>query len=104
MAEDFQRRMPCRDRLIADIGPDDVRVRVVGLIIDKVGDSLIVDDSSGKITVMLDAPTDRQINEQVRILGRVMPVDNGYELHGELVQDMKALDTPLYRNVMMKKG
>src|SRR3989338_5722131 len=104
MAEerDFH-RMPGRDRLIADIKQDDIRVRVVGMIIDKVGDSLILDDGSGKVTVMLDAPTEFGIKHQVRVLGRVMQADGGGEIHGEVLQDMAKLNMPLYRKIVAGK-
>lgn len=93
-------RMPSRDRLIAEISPDDARVRVVGMIIDKVGDSLILDDGSGKITVMLDAPTEFVVKQHVRVFGKVMQADGGAEIHGEVIQNMEKLNVPLYRKVL----
>ena len=96
MADEFQRRNPSRDRLVAEIGAEDIRVRVVGMIIDKIGDSLILDDGSGKITIMLDAPTPCTV--------KVMQADGGPEIHGEIVQDMAKLNLPLYRKIVAGKG
>ena len=40
----------------------------------------------------------------VRVFGRVIPVENGFEMQGEIVQDMSQLDIELHRKVESALG
>ncbi|RLJ09881.1 MAG: replication protein RepA [Candidatus Aenigmatarchaeota archaeon] len=95
----FRRRLPCVERKISEIRPEDMRVRITGTVIDKSEDKLVIDDGSGRITVIFDSPVDVKPNQFVRVFGRVIPLENGFELMGEIVQDMSRLDPELYKKV-----
>ena len=101
MAEDFQRRLPSKDREIKDITPDDVRVAIIGTVIDLNDDAtrFVIDDGTGKVTVTSDSPLKGEANQLVRVLGRVIPLENGVEIQGDVMQDMKTLDMGLYKRV-----
>lgn len=101
MAEEFQRRMPSQERDILGIRPEDIRVSVIGTIIDRneEGTRLVVDDGTGKLTVTADAPLPGETNQLVRVFGRVIPLEQGVELQGEIVQDMSKLDLDLYKRL-----
>ncbi|RLJ08557.1 MAG: replication protein RepA [Candidatus Aenigmatarchaeota archaeon] len=97
MPEDFpeatiRKRASAVDRKISEIKPTDTRVRILGTVIDKQEDKIVVDDGSGKIEIGFDEPVNAEINQFVRIFGRVMPVENGTELQGEIIQDMSKID------------
>lgn len=100
---EFQRRLPSKEKRISDIKPDDIRVSVTGTVIDKQDDGVVViDDGTGKVNVTFDDPEvlkSVELNQLVRILGRVMPVENGFELQGEVAQDMSKLDLELKKRV-----
>jgi hypothetical protein len=101
MPEEFQRRLPSVERAIAEIRPDDIRVSVIGTLIDKnkEGTRFMVDDGVGKIAVGVDSPVKAEMNQLVRVFGRVIPLENGSELQGDIVQDMSALDMGLFKRV-----
>ena len=97
--ERFQRRLPSVERKISGIRPEDVRVKILGTVIDKNGGRLVVDDGTGKIEVVFDGPVDVQVNQLVRVLGRVIPLEEGFELQSEILQDMSLLDMELLKKV-----
>ncbi|MBI4021120.1 MAG: replication protein RepA [Candidatus Aenigmarchaeota archaeon] len=96
MPEDFQRRLPSVEREVASIRPEDIRVSLVGMVIDKDGTSMVLDDGTGKITVRSDQPLVAEVNQRVRVFGRVIPMEQGAELQGDVVQDMRLLDLELW--------
>lgn len=100
---EFQRRLPSGKKKISDIKLDDVRVSVTGTVIDKQDDGvMVIDDGTGRVNVTFDDPgvlKDVELNQLVRILGRVMPVENGFELQGDVLQDMSRLDLELRKRI-----
>lgn len=100
MAEDagFQRRLPAVSRQVAEIRPEDIRVSILGTVIDKQEGTLVIDDGTGRVHVTVEEPI-TEAGRLVRVFGRVIPLENGAELHGELIQDMTGLDMELYKQV-----
>jgi len=100
MDDDFRRRLPCVDRRVSDIGSNDIRVRVTGTIVDMKDGRAVVDDGTGQITANLstDAPAAKS-GAFVRVFGRVIPVERGFELQAEAVQDFSGVDIALLRRV-----
>jgi hypothetical protein len=95
---DFRKRMPSVFRRVADIRPEDMRVSLIGTVIDKADDGIVLDDGTGRIDVTLAAVP--EIGQGlVRVFGRVIPMEGGFQLQGEIVQDMAGLDLELLRRV-----
>jgi uncharacterized protein YdeI (BOF family) len=94
-----KRRIPSVERRISDIMAEDMRVSLIGTVIDKQEESIILDDGTGKITVGFDSAVGVETDQIVRVFGRVMPIESGFELQGEIVQDMKGLDRDLAKRM-----
>ncbi len=101
---DIRKRMPAAEKKISDIKAEDVRVSVLGTVIDKKDNRVVLDDGSGKINITFDEPQEIEINQFVRVFGRVIPVEDGFELQGEIAQDMSRLNMDLYRKIMELEG
>jgi hypothetical protein len=99
MADEFQRRLPSAERDIADIRSGDIRISVTGTVIDIKDTRLVLDDGTGKIDVSFDSPPEAEINQLVRIFGRVIPLEKGFELQADVIQDMSKLDLELRKKV-----
>jgi len=101
--QEFQRRLASAEKKISDIKPDDIRVSVTGTVIDKQDDRVVViDDGTGKVNVTFDDPEALKtvnLNQLVRIFGRVIPMEKGFELQGDILQDMSKLDMELKKRV-----
>jgi len=69
----------------------------LGTVIDRNGDRLVLDDGTGQITVTLEGAA--EVNQMVRVFGRVIPLESGFELQGEVAQDMSRLDLGLLKRV-----
>jgi uncharacterized protein YdeI (BOF family) len=93
-----RRRIPSVERRISDIMAEDMRVSLIGTVIDKQEESIILDDGTGKITIGFDNPVGVETDQIVRVFGKVMPIESGFELQGEIIQDMKGMD----RELLMK--
>jgi len=96
---DFRRRLPSVMKDIGEIGQGDLRVSVIGTIIDKQQDSLVLDDGTGKMLIRFDSPFEAELSRMVRVLGKVVPLEDGVELHGEFLQDMDGIDTELLKRL-----
>lgn len=101
------RRKAAVPRQIAEIdAEDDVRVRVLGTVLEVRDDSVMLDDGSGTVEVFLDADDLDAVEEsqRVRVFGRVLPTPDAFEIQGEILQDMSDLDMELYGRVVDRVG
>jgi hypothetical protein len=99
-----KRRIPSVERRISEIMAEDMRVSLVGTVIDKQEENIILDDGTGKITIGFDNPVDVETDQIVRVFGRVMPIEAGFELQGEIVQDMRNLDREMLKKLRELPG
>lgn len=102
-SSDFK-RMPAVERAVSDITPQDIRVRVTGTVLDKQGDRIVLDDGTGKINVNFSQPVETEPQKLVRVFGKVISVESGFELEGEIIQDMSGLDLGLWKKVREKES
>jgi hypothetical protein len=94
------RRHPALPRKIAEINPEsDIRVRILGRILDKKDSSFILEDDSGKVEIITDEELSFNVADNVRVFARVLPLEDSFELRAEIIQDMNKLDMDLYRKV-----
>ena len=99
---EFQyRRHPAITRKIAEINPEtDIRVRLLGRVVEKSESCLIIEDDSGKAEIVAeDMNLDFNKEALVRIFARVLPLEDGFELRAELIQNMNDLDVDLYKKI-----
>jgi hypothetical protein len=97
MNEFKYRRLPASRRKISDISPEkDIRIRILGKVLDKTDSTVIIDDGSGKAEIFVDELPD---NDFVQVFARVLPLEDGYELRAEAVQDMDKLDIDLHKKI-----
>ncbi len=99
---DRQRRAPGIPKDIEQIDPkQDIRVRVVGTAISIDEDSISLDDGTGTVEVFLREEDIDELEEgqRIRVLGRVLPTPDGFEIQGEVVQDFSDVDSELYDRV-----
>ena len=100
MSDERARRLPARERNIAEIGKDDFRVRVLGIVVDKNEKdySAMLDDGTGRIVIQFPDMDQFDVAEEgrlIRVFGRVAGGETA-TLEAELVQDMSSLDLGLY--------
>jgi len=103
-ARDFQRRLPAAERAISEIKKDDIRVRVTGTVLDVQENRIVLDDGTGKIDAVFDKPPEVEANQLVRVFGRVISLENGFELQGEFAQKQDGLDMELRKKVLELEG
>ena len=99
--EERRKRNTAFERKIKDISKDNVRITVMGAVlsIDKQSLVFTIEDPSGQLTIL--APNEDSlkvvsIGGVVRVIGIVLPFDEGFDLRAEVVQDFKDLSPELF--------
>lgn len=93
------KRFFAKEVSIKDVDPaKHPKVRIVATIISVGKDSVVVDDGTGTAQVFIDGEGIAKLSEKqmVRVIGRVLPVEDGFEIHAEAVSDMTGLDMERY--------
>ena len=97
-----KRRLPAVEKPISEISSDkDVRVRILGTVLELTDTSLLIDDGSGKVEIMFDVPEAMagvMKGQPIRVVARVLPLIDGYVLKGECVQMLEGFDINLYKH------
>jgi RNase P/RNase MRP subunit p29 len=94
----MRRRLPAIEKKIADIQPEsDVRVRITGTVIDISTNSVVIDDGSGKAEVYFDEQQNVHPGQFIRIITRILPLIDGFECRGEVIQTMDGFNLDLYK-------
>jgi hypothetical protein len=93
---------------ISEIDPgSDSKVKVIGMVLEKQDDTMVIDDGTGKITSFGASNPDIEVNGIVRVFGIVLPGETGFELKADIVQNLTGLDLNLYKSIdelILKKG
>ena len=96
----MRRRLPALEKKIADIQPEsDVRVRLIGTIIDSSLNSVVLDDGSGKIEIYFEDQPNVRNGQLVRVITRILPLIDGFECKGEVLQNLDGFNLDLYKKV-----
>ena len=107
--------MPFRNhyekRKIPEINPDvDLKVKILGFVVDKKDDTIVLDDGSEKVKVFVDTPGMMEkikINQLIRVFGSTLPTEDGFEIRADSVQDLSNLNINLpfkVKNAPNRKG
>jgi len=90
-------------RIITKINPDtDLKVKLMGFVVDKKDDMIMLDDGSGKVKVFVDIPgmiEKININQLVRVFGSTLPTEDGFEIKADAIQELSNLNINLYKKV-----
>ncbi len=92
----LKKRLPAKEKLVSEILANDIRVRILGTVIDKSEGSIILDDGSGRLEALMEGQAP-EMGKMVRVVARILPMTGGFEARAECVQDMAGLDVELYR-------
>jgi len=108
MEEEKFKRYPAVEKLISEIEPSkDIRVRVIGTIVEKNEDSssIVLDDGVSSLSIII--PSDKMLNsievgKRVRVIGTIIPLGDDFELKAEIISDFSELDYALFLKIHSK--
>ena len=92
--------MAAAEKTIKEIKPEDIRVRILGTILALSEGEMIIDDGSGKLEIFFDDQqqlVNLREGQLARVVTRILPLANGFEARGEVVQNLDGFDLGLYR-------
>lgn len=97
----IRRRLPAIERAIADINPErDVRVRLTGTVLGISSGGLMLDDGKSRTEIIFDSPEAMagiETGSLVVVVCRVLPLIDGFECRGEVIQSLEGFDLGLWR-------
>ncbi len=113
MPQEFK-KYPSTEKKISEIKDSDIRIRVIGTVLEVQDQSIILDDGTGKLKATFEMPINTSPQKLVRIIGRVMPAEgnlpisgdiaqHGIEIRGEVLQNMDKLDLDVFKKLQSIK-
>ncbi len=94
----IKRRLPSVEKEIANINPEiDVRVRLIGTVIDTTPNSIIIDDGTGKLEIYFGENLNIKQGQLVRVIARILPLIDSFECRGEAIQILDDFNLDLYK-------
>ena len=99
--------MPFRNHYIKKNIPEinsevDLKVKILGFVVDKKENTFVIDDGSGKVKVFVDEASlldNININQLIRVFGSTLPTEDGFEIKADAIQDLSNLNINLYKKV-----
>lgn len=104
--QERKKRNPLVEKRISDVTQKDVRVALIGTIVEKEASihAILIDDGKTNIRVLLPEELFNKYDtgRLVRVIGLVAPALDGddKEIRGEIIQDFSKLDKDLYREYL----
>src|SRR3989338_5395439 len=90
------RASPYAEKFIKNINSNDFKVSVSGIVISKTENSFRIDDGTGQARVV---SSEMPSHDYLRVFGKVMPVEDGFEIQADVVQDMSNVNKALHKKV-----
>ena len=100
----MRKRKPALERKITEIKPDtDIRVRLLGTILNSGQNTIMLDDGSSQIEIVFDDDlSEIKQGQLVRVVARILPLVDGFECKGECIQKLDGFDIELYKSARNK--
>ena len=86
-----------QEKFIKDLSHNDSKVALSGFIIDRKENMLVIDDTTGTIIAFVENKLDK--NHFARVFGNLVRTDNGFQLYGDIVQNLNAVNKKIYNKV-----
>jgi hypothetical protein len=89
------RRKCFKEKFVKDLSFSDFKVAAIGTVIGKQEKGFLLSDGTGEVYVNVSNMEEGVMvgdTDFVRVFGRLMPFDEGFELQVEIVQNMKGID------------
>ncbi|MBL7147898.1 MAG: hypothetical protein ISS82_03670 [Nanoarchaeota archaeon] len=86
-----------KEFFIKDLKLDTNKVAVLGVIVNKDDNNLVIDDNTGILQV--DVENDFNVNDYVRVFGNLIKIDDKLVLKGDFIQDLNKINKELYKKV-----
>ncbi|MFP4116463.1 MAG: hypothetical protein ACLFQ8_01840 [Candidatus Aenigmatarchaeota archaeon] len=99
--DEERRRAPAIHKKIDSIEEEDIRVAIIGTLVDRGETKVVVDDGTGSMDVSFDLSKDLGRFEEGNLVRVVGKPSNG-SLDGEAIQDFEDFDVELYRGAKQK--
>lgn len=90
------RREPYSERCVKSLSTKDYKVALSGYVLERKENAFFLDDGTGQIMVHSVKMPEVDF---VRVFGKLLIYENGYELEADIVQDYSKVDKELLKKV-----
>ena len=96
------KRLPAIEKQVSKLNKEDTRVTVIGTVLSIDTQALIIniEDPTGELTILCpneESLKEIKIGSVIRVMGMVLPYEDGIELRAEIIQDFSKLNPELYK-------
>jgi len=89
------RRAAFKEKFVKDLDFTDFKVSVSGSIVNLSEGGFLMGDGTGEVYVNISGmenPAVKNEKDLVRVMGRIMPYENGFEIQADIIQDLNGAD------------
>lgn len=89
-----------KEKNVTDVNERDIRVAILGTVVNANTERLVLDDGTDSIEVLLQPDAKPAVQGSVvRVIGRVRSTEGALHIEAETVQKMDGLDIGLYKSL-----
>jgi hypothetical protein len=106
MEDQPKKRNPATEMFVSDVDAESSRIAVVGKIRSKTDTVAVLEDKTGSINLLFqkrEILDSLEVGRIYRIIGLVLPHDQGVEIKVEIIQDFAGFDLEGYYDYLEKK-
>ncbi|MCX8179324.1 MAG: hypothetical protein N3E38_01125 [Candidatus Aenigmarchaeota archaeon] len=95
-------------KVIGEVNADiDLKIKVMGFVVDKSDVFIVVDDGKNKIKIFVEPEMMEKIDihQFIAVYGTTIPTEDGFEIKADAIQDLTGLNLQFYKkmNELYKK-
>jgi hypothetical protein len=96
------RRTPYKEKHVKDLSVADFKVTITGAVAGLREDGFLLGDGSGEVfinTSRMETIDVYKENEIVKVFGRLMPYESGFEIQAEIIQALAGVDMAALKTI-----
>ncbi len=96
------RRTPYKEKHVKDLSVADFKVSISGAVAGLRDDGFLLGDGSGEVFINTSRMENVGVykdNEIVKVFGRLMPYESGFEIQAEIIQALAGVDMAAMKKI-----
>lgn len=89
------RKTAFKEKFIKDLDFSDFKIAVSGTVVSIRENGFLLGDGSGEVyvnTSEMEAKSDRKEKDVLKVMGRIVPYENGFEIQADIIRNITGVD------------
>ncbi len=91
--------MHYKEKNIKNLDINDINVAISGIIVSKIGNTILLDDGDAQITIISNNDQEFKENAYIRAFGTLIYIDNTLHLQTHFIQDLSNINKNLHKKI-----